>query len=103
MQAVLSHVGARWSHTALSNAKELFRAQFQRALRSCVRRRFSVAECFGVIWMETLEEIPLSELEQTEIYQELMTWANAESLPRSYSPSFTGFIHRPAPPESGNP
>ena len=54
---------------------ELFRARFQRSLRNCVRRRFSVAECFGVIWLETLEEVPLTEGQQAELYDELIHWA----------------------------
>lgn len=57
------------------DSKELFRARFQTALRQCVRRRFSVAECFGVIWEETLEEITLTEEEQSEVYEELIDWA----------------------------
>ncbi len=56
-------------------AKELFRAHFQRSLRSCVRRRFSVAECFGVIWIETLEVVRLDDGDQAELYEELITWA----------------------------
>jgi hypothetical protein len=56
-------------------AKELFRARFQRSLRNCVRRRFSVAECFGVIWVETLEQVRLEDDEQAELYEELITWA----------------------------
>jgi hypothetical protein len=57
------------------DSKELFRARFQRSLRQCVRRRFSVAECFGVIWEETLDEIALSDEEQSELYEELIDWA----------------------------
>jgi hypothetical protein len=40
-----------------------------------VRRRFSVAECFGVIWEETLEEVALTEAEQSKLYDELIHWA----------------------------
>ena len=54
---------------------ESFRLRFQRSLRCCVRRQFSVAECFGLIWLETLEEVPLSEDEQAELYEELIDWA----------------------------
>ncbi len=69
--------------------KELFRARFQRALRSCVRRRFSVAECFGVIWLETLEEIALTDQQQSELYEELIDWAKHRL--------FTGVIHAHSP------
>jgi hypothetical protein len=65
---------------ALPNAKELFRARFQRSLRSCVRRRFSVPECFGVIWLEVLEEIALSDEDQCELYDELIDWAKSRQL-----------------------
>ena len=57
------------------DSKALFRTRFQWSLRQCVRRRFSVAECFGVIWEETLEEIALSDQEQSELYEELIDWA----------------------------
>ena len=36
---------------------------------------FSVAECFGVIWMETLEVVRLDDEDQAELYEELITWA----------------------------
>lgn len=62
-------------------AKARFRAHFQRALRSCVRRRFSVAECFGVIWLETLEEVALTDGEQSELYEELIQWAKHRLVP----------------------
>ena len=55
--------------------KELFRERFQRSLRSCVRRGFSVEESFGMIWIETWEEIPVGEQEQSELYEELINWA----------------------------
>ena len=59
-------------------ATELFRQRFARALRHCVRRRFSVAECFGVIWLETLEEVPLTDQEQMRLSEELRRWAREE-------------------------
>ena len=78
---------------APGSAQELFRARFQRSLRNCVRRRFSVAECFGVIWLETLEEVALTEPEQAELYDELIHWAKnrlfAEVIHSSSRPLFT--------------
>src|SRR5690242_14766241 len=68
------------ARAALPNSKELFRARFQRALRSCVRRHFSVPECFGLIWLETLEEIALSDEDQCELYDELIDWAKSRQL-----------------------
>lgn len=57
------------------NGKARFQKDFKRSLRSCVRRKFSVEECFGTIWQETLEEIALTEKEQAEVYPELLAWA----------------------------
>ena len=75
------------------SAQDLFRRRFQRSLRNCIRRRFSVAECFGVIWLETLEEIALTEPEQAELYDELIHWAKdrlfAEVIHSSSRPLFT--------------
>jgi hypothetical protein len=62
--------------------KELFRQRFQRSMRSCVRRGFSVEESFGMIWEETWEEIALSERDQSELYDELIHWAKDEPLAR---------------------
>ena len=64
--------------------KEQFRLKFQRSLRSCIRRGFSVEESFGMIWEETWEEIELSEREQCELYEELIKWAKKEAFARVY-------------------
>ena len=55
--------------------KQLFREKFQNSLRSCIRRGFSVEEAFGMIWVETWEEIAVDEQEQYELYDELIHWA----------------------------
>lgn len=69
----------RWEHrNALVGSlapKELFRQSFQRALQACVRRGFSVEESFGMIWVETWEEVSLSDQEQAELYREMLNWA----------------------------
>jgi hypothetical protein len=57
-----------------ASGKDVFRHKFQRSLRSCVRRGFSVEEAFGMIWEETWEEVLLSEREQSELYEELIEW-----------------------------
>jgi hypothetical protein len=64
--------------------KEQFRQKFQRSLRACVRRGFSVEESFGMIWVETWEEVALSEKEQAELYEEMIEWARREPLARAY-------------------
>lgn len=60
-------------------AKARFRQDFMRSLNSCIRRNFSVAECFGTIWQETLDAIALTDLEQAEVYPELLEWAKQRS------------------------
>ena len=62
--------------------KEQFRLKFQRSLRACVRRGFSVEESFGMIWVETWEEIALTEREQSELYEEMIDWAKKEPMLR---------------------
>ena len=54
---------------------ERFREKFQRSLRSCVRRGFSVEESFGMIWVETWEEVAVTEEEQSALFDELIGWA----------------------------
>jgi hypothetical protein len=70
-------------------AKDVFRHRFQRSLRSCVRRGFSVEEAFGMIWEETWEEVILSEREQSELYEELIDWAKNTVFDRK-----RGVIHK---------
>ena len=73
------NTAARWEisnqFVASPPPKELFRAHFQCALETCVRRGFSVEESFGMIWVETWEQINISEEEQAELYRELLNWA----------------------------
>lgn len=57
--------------------KELFRELFRRALRSCLRRGFAVEESFGMIWVETWEQVRLTESEESELYEELIAWARS--------------------------
>jgi hypothetical protein len=56
-------------------SKERFRARFQKALQVCLRRRFSLEESFGLIFAETLNEIPVSLEEETQLFAELLSWA----------------------------
>lgn len=61
------------SHPA--SVKTRFCEQFRRSLRSCLQKGFSVEESFGMIWMETWEEIPLPDEHLSEVYDELIRWA----------------------------
>ena len=64
--------------------KEQFRSKFQRSLRSCIRRGFSIEESFGMIWVETWEDVSLTEQEQSELYGELINWAKKEAFGKAY-------------------
>ncbi len=85
----LTESASSLSAIAPVSGRELFRARFQRSLRNCVRRRFSVAESFGVVWMETLEEVRINDDEQAQLYDELIRWAKYEL--------FSPVVH-PCPP-----
>src|SRR5438552_18649348 len=66
------------SSTPQSNteaSRQRFRAQFATVLTACVRRHFSVEESFGLVFDETLDQIPLTESEQRHLYKELLQWA----------------------------
>jgi hypothetical protein len=54
---------------------ERFRERFQRSFHSCVRRGFSAEESFGMIWVETWEEVAVTEEEQSMLFDELIGWA----------------------------
>ncbi len=70
--------------------KEAFRRHFQRALRGCTRRGFSVEECFGLIWEETIELLPLSEADQGQLYEEMIAWARRWVKSDKHPPSSAG-------------
>ena len=72
------------------NSRHRFRAHFTRELAKCIGKRRPIAESFGLVFTETLDQIPVSEDEQGSLYQELLMWTkkSAELFPaihRSYS------------------
>jgi hypothetical protein len=69
-----------FSSTRSGSEKDRFRAKFQRSLRSCLRKGFSLEESFGMIWVETWEEIALTDEEQSVLYDELIRWAKTSLL-----------------------
>jgi hypothetical protein len=73
--------------------KARFREKFQRSLRACLRRGFSIEESFGMIWVETWEEIALSEEDQSALYEELICWAKTVVQPQQ-NRVFTPIIHK---------
>jgi hypothetical protein len=69
------HFLGQFSPSRKGSEMERFREKFQRSLRSCVRRGFSVEESFGMIWVETWEEVAVTEEEQSLLFDELIGWA----------------------------
>jgi hypothetical protein len=69
------HFYGHFSSVRDGSEMERFREKFQRSLRSCVRRGFSVEESFGMIWEETWEEVAVTEEEQSMLFDELIGWA----------------------------
>ena len=57
------------------NAKARFRARFKELLADQVKNGFSAEESFGKVWMQILEEIPLTEEEEGEMFEPLIRWA----------------------------
>jgi hypothetical protein len=45
-----------------------------------LKRHFSAAECFGMAWEGTLNEVPLGEQEQAEVYRWLLAWVRSGEL-----------------------
>jgi hypothetical protein len=65
----------QFSHARSGSEMERFRDKFQRSLKSCVKKGFSVEESFGMIWVETWEEVAVTEEEQSQLFDELIGWA----------------------------
>ena len=63
-----------------SKMKDRFRLQFQQALREYLARHSSTAAGFGQVWERTLEQVPLQEAAQAELYWELLQWARSYDL-----------------------
>ncbi len=64
-----------------------FRLRFQSRMAEYLAGAGSAAEGFGIVWEKTLEEFPLSDPDQAELYRELILWAKSDDL-------FTGPIER---------
>ena len=78
---------------SFSASKQKFRRYFQRSLRACLRRHFSLQEAFGVIFEETLQEVPLTAAEESELFEELLAQAGEgqELFPGYSARLFTEF------------
>jgi hypothetical protein len=61
-------------------SKELFRLRFQRLFRDFSVHACSAAESFGPAWEKAMEEVPLEETQQAEVYGQLIRWAKEHEL-----------------------
>lgn len=85
-------VGNAWQARLPGTQAANFRRRFQGALRETVRHGFAVEECFGTIWEEVRDEVPLSDAQEFELFQEMIAWAKERILRgsfRTYSPEFS--------------
>jgi hypothetical protein len=60
--------------------QERFRSRFQRRLTEYRSSTASTAEGFGLIWEQTLEEVPLDDDAQGQLYREMINWARSDEL-----------------------
>ncbi len=54
--------------------------RFKRRMRELLAHHHSAAEAFGPTWEETLDEVSLDDVEQAQVYRELIDWAGSEEL-----------------------
>ena len=64
----------------LSNPQAQFRLCFQRALILYLLHGGSAADGFGPLWEKTLEQVPVDDEAQGELYRELISWAKSDEL-----------------------
>jgi hypothetical protein len=64
----------------LCNSHQQFRLRFKKRLRQLLDCYGTRAEAFGPAWEATLQEVPLSEAKQVEVYWQLIDWARSEEL-----------------------
>ncbi len=57
-----------------------FRSRFQRRMADYWLQRGSAAEGFGAVWEKTLEEVPVGDEAQGQLYHELIHWAKNGEL-----------------------
>jgi hypothetical protein len=55
--------------------KARFRSEFERSLRQSMRLGQGLERAFGVAWEHASEEVPVSEVGQSELFAELIKWA----------------------------
>ncbi len=57
-----------------------FYLRFQQRLLGLLDRGYTVAEGFGPAWEKTLDELPLEDGEQPQVYWDLIRWAKSDEL-----------------------
>ena len=62
------------------NPQHRFRLRFKRQLADFQLRHGSTAEGFGVMWEKTLDELPVDDDAQGQLYRELINWAMSDKL-----------------------
>ena len=67
-------------HRSNRKSHQRFTLRFQRQLAEYQSRKGSAAEGFGLVWEQTLQEVPLDEETQCELYRELIDWAMSDKL-----------------------
>ena len=60
--------------------KQRFRFCFRRWLTNYQSEHDSGAQGFGIVWEKTLEEVPIDEEAQGQLYRELISWAKSAGL-----------------------
>ena len=59
--------------------KTRFSSVFKQKLRQLLCHQGSAAVEFGIVWQQTLDHVPLDELDQAGVYRELIEWTKAAS------------------------
>jgi hypothetical protein len=59
--------------------KTRFSSVFKQKLRQLLSHHGSAAVEFGIVWQQSLDQVPLDELDQAEVYWELIDWTKAAS------------------------
>ncbi len=67
-------------------SQRAFRLRFKKRLRDLLARHQTPAEGFGPAWEATLQEVPLADEQQGEVYWQLIDWARSDELFTPASP-----------------
>jgi len=68
------------THSIRCKSQQQFSLRFKTRLQQLLQRYHSAAEAFGPAWEDTVDEVPLPEVEQGEVYRQLIDWAKGYDL-----------------------